>query len=380
MLPRIPSIYRGILTLVGITLLLFMLLMQGNRPDTVSLRRLEIQNEVVGSAKIREEFGMEKSTANIRTTLRTIKETVRYQNTDTRNIVNPHNFSYLKNPVNICSEKDIYMITYIHTSPKNFHKRQTIRSTWGDKRLLEQYKTKIVFVMGRVEDTKVMNKLDLENAHYGDIVQEDFLDSYKNLTYKGIAALKWISNYCNNTVFTLKTDDDILVNIFKLVKHLKEIVEFQLGHKNLILCNQWLRMAVLRDKNSKWYIPKEDFTPDYFPPYCSGSAFVLSTDMTSRMYNASLYEKFFWVDDYYITGMLPSHIKVKQKRLNEAYILNGRVVYDKLVNDTKNQLMFFHVPKLNTIFSMWRLIKQRLQMHIQEEFTWSPVVSPSTVV
>lgn len=345
--------------------------MQGDPADVIQLRRLQIQNEVPSHVQIPDE--LEKSTLYTRTTHMTTKEIPTHPSANHVEIVNPHNFTYLKNPANMCTGKEIYMIIYIHTSPKNFHKRQTIRSTWGDKSLLEQYKSQIVFVMGRVEDTKVMTKLELENAHYGDIVQEDFIDSYRNLTYKGIAALKWISDYCNNSVFALKTDDDILVNIFKLVKHLKEIVEKDLGRKDLILCNQWLRMAVLRDKNSKWYIPKEDFAPEYFPPYCSGSAFVLSTDMARRMYNASLYEKFFWVDDYYITGILPSHIKVKQKRLNEAYILNGRVVFDKLMNDTKNELMFFHVPKLNTIFSMWRLIKQRLNIKM-EEFTWAPLL------
>ena len=51
----------------------------------------------------------------------------------------------------MCIGKEVYMITYIHTSPNNFHKRQTIRNTWGDKRLLDQHKTKLVFVMGQVE-------------------------------------------------------------------------------------------------------------------------------------------------------------------------------------------------------------------------------------
>lgn len=376
MLPRVPAIYRGILTLIGVSALICMFLMQGDRSDVVRLRRLQIQNEVMGHVQIQDNAGEGKSsTLYMTTTLPpTTKQTSTQPTSNYEKVVNHHNFTYLKNPSHMCIGKEVYMITYIHTSPINFHKRQTIRNTWGDKRLLDQHKTKLVFVMGQVEDTKVMKKLELENAHYGDIVQEDFIDSYRNLTYKGIAALKWISNYCNNTVFALKTDDDILVNIFKLVNHLKNVVEKQLGRKDLLLCNQWLRMAVLRDKNSKWYIPKEDFSPDYFPPYCSGSAFVLSTDMTKRMYNASLYEKFFWVDDYYITGVLPSHIKVKQKRLNEAYILNGRVVYEKLVNDNKDKLMFFHVSKQNTIFAMWRLIKQRLNMKIQEDFTWTPLL------
>lgn len=353
-----------------------MLLMQGDRPDTVRLRRLQLQKEVQGHVHIDEIELQKSSVSQVRTTTH-IWSTRHHVSTNTHAYANPHNFKYLKNPVNMCVGKDIYMIIYVHSSPAYFQKREAIRNTWGNKHLLEQFLAKIVFVMGRVENEKVMQKLELENAHYGDIVQEDFLDSYRNLTFKGIAALRWISAYCNNSVYTLKTDDDILVNIFKLHKHLKEVVETQIGRKDLLLCNQWLRMAVLRDKNSKWYIPKEDFAPDYFPPYCSGSAFVLSTDMTGRMFNASLYEKFFWVDDYYITGMLPSHIKVKQKRLNEAYILNTNIVYDRLVNDTQNKLIFFHVNKLNRVFSMWRLIKERLKVRlpVDVDFTWAPNVT-----
>lgn len=377
MLPRIPAVYRGFLTIILVFVIIFMLLMQGDRPDIVRLRRLQLQREVQGRVQLTDNTGQEKSsftplrTTHITTTAHNV------QKSKQMNFVNPHNFKYLKNPVNMCVGKDIYMIIYVHSSPGYFQKREAIRNTWGNKHLLEQYKAKIVFVMGIVENEKVMQKLELENAHYGDIVQEDFLDSYRNLTFKGIAALRWISSYCNNSVYTLKTDDDILVNIFKLHKHLNEVVQQQIGHKDLLLCNQWLRMAVLRDKNSKWYIPKEEFAPDYFPPYCSGSAFVLSTDMTGRMFNASLYEKFFWVDDYYITGILPSHIKIKQKRLNEAYILNTNLVYDRLVNDTQNKLIFFHVNKLNKIFSMWRLIKQRLKVKlpVQVDFTWSPNVT-----
>lgn len=34
-------------------------------------------------------------------------------------------------------------------------------------------------------------------------------------------AMKWISQYCNNVRFVLKTDDDIIVNTFSLIQHLK---------------------------------------------------------------------------------------------------------------------------------------------------------------
>ncbi len=50
---------------------------------------------------------------------------------------------------------------------------------------------------------KVKELVKLESGIYGDIVMEDFIDSYKNLTYKG-----WInffkcskSKYLNNFIF-----------------------------------------------------------------------------------------------------------------------------------------------------------------------------------
>ncbi|XP_062613193.1 beta-1,3-galactosyltransferase 1-like [Saccostrea cucullata] len=269
-------------------------------------------------------------------------------------IVNPHDFNYILNPANMCVGKDVYFITYIHTSPTNFRKRQTIRHTWGDPHLLKRFKARLVFVLGKVADEKVMTKIKMEYNHYGDIVQEDFMDSYRNLTYKGIAAFRWITHYCRNATFAIKSDDDIMINLFKIVDEIKLKTVNKYGTKNLILCNQWVRMKVLRDEKSKWYIPKADFEPEYFPPYCSGSAFILSVDVVEKMYKASFYTPFFWVDDYYITGALAKAINLKQKRWNDLYMLNGKIVADILRNKSKNKYAFFHISKLNSIHKMWQ--------------------------
>jgi len=52
------------------------------------------------------------------------------------------------------------------------------------------------------------------------IVKADFQDSYRNLTYKAMSALSWISRHCNNTRYVLKTDDDAYVNMRALLRHL----------------------------------------------------------------------------------------------------------------------------------------------------------------
>ena len=61
-----------------------------------------------------------------------------------------------------------------------------------------------------------------ESRTHGDILQEDFVDSYMNLTLKSVMGLKWVSNHCMKAEFVMKTDDDIYVNINSLLNHLHE--------------------------------------------------------------------------------------------------------------------------------------------------------------
>jgi len=59
-------------------------------------------------------------------------------------------------------------------------------------------------MMGKAGGELTERLVNLEANTYNDIVQENFVDSYKNLTFKGIMALKWISTYCNETKYILK--------------------------------------------------------------------------------------------------------------------------------------------------------------------------------
>ncbi|MCA9460432.1 MAG: hypothetical protein KC550_07845, partial [Nanoarchaeota archaeon] len=91
----------------------------------------------------------------------------------------------------------------------------------------------------------VRDKLRLENELYADIVQEDFQDAYKNLTYKGIMALKWIKEYCPNAKYILKVDDDIISNIFILLRHLHSLERHNIAQNNTIMCLVWDGMVIL---------------------------------------------------------------------------------------------------------------------------------------
>lgn len=141
-------------------------------------------------------------------------------------------FKYVKNPgESVClpaaatnsssSPPTIDLLIYVHSTPSNMKNRVIIRETWAKRALFPQ--TRLVFMLGSTHDQELARRIDLENDLYNDIVQQDFLDSYRNLTLKSIMALDWVVKHCPNAKYVLKTDDDVIV-IIKLTAFVTFVV------------------------------------------------------------------------------------------------------------------------------------------------------------
>ena len=273
------------------------------------------------------------------------------------NAINPHPFQYILNGQSVCKDSDVFLVVYVHTAPSHYKRRMVIRQTWGSaKYYLPETIVRLVFIMGKTQEKpEVQQALAFESEQYGDIVQEDFEDTYKNLTYKGVAGLKWVFNYCSHSRFVLKTDDDIFVNMFTLLRHLHSLDKFGTSNTNLLMCLVWTRMKVMR--TGKWKVDESEFKDTHYPTYCSGSAFTMSTDVAIAMYKISYQVPFFWVDDFYITGLLPLKLgTVKHKQFMSTYVLDGRKLEEKFTGSQWFTYIFSHVHDLNKIQSVWETL------------------------
>ena len=274
--------------------------------------------------------------------------------------VNPHNYQLVLNPAKrVCNDDDLFLLVYVHTAPAHYKRRASIRETWGNGQNVKDLNIRVVFLLGRSNDQEFDEAVALESDIHGDIVQEDFIDSYRNLTYKAIMGLKWVSHHCSTPKFVLKVDDDIFVNIFNVINHLQTLEKYEEGQnvQGLLLCLVWYRMKVVRDPKSKWYLSKSEFSQDYFPTYCSGSAFVMTTDVMKAMYNASQFTPFFWVDDFYVTGLLAQKVGVVHKKFNSVYSLGPSTFMDKFSDESKwRTYTFGHVHNLNNMITIWRKV------------------------
>jgi hypothetical protein len=89
------------------------------------------------------------------------------------------------------------------------------RFTWGTYG--HQKDIAVGFLVGGVSDEKVRSALYSESELHGDIIQSHVFDSYDNLTLKTVSALEWIDTYCYQVKFILKTDDDMFINVPRLL-------------------------------------------------------------------------------------------------------------------------------------------------------------------
>ena len=69
---------------------------------------------------------------------------------------------------------------------------------------------------GSIPDKPVQRSLENESRRHGDLVQGDFLDSYHNLSYKGIMGNLWVAEFCAQVDFVPKTDDDMFVDLYQV--------------------------------------------------------------------------------------------------------------------------------------------------------------------
>uniref|UniRef100_A0A3B5PU36 Hexosyltransferase n=1 Tax=Xiphophorus maculatus TaxID=8083 RepID=A0A3B5PU36_XIPMA len=137
--------------------------------------------------------------------------------------------------------------------------------------------------------------LEKESQQHGDIIQMDFLDSYQNLTIKTMMMMKWLADHCPNASYAMKVDSDIFVNVFYLIQRLRS------SPRVGFITGSVIRDGIpRRDPSSKWYLSKELYLEDSFPPYVSGAGYVFSTDLAARISWASRFVRVIPLEDVYV--------------------------------------------------------------------------------
>ena len=222
-------------------------------------------------------------------------------------VVNPLKTDYIIDPAGVCRgpEGAPYVLVMIPSLSYHTAVRQTIRHTWGSvvrapwpgTRNLPRLK--IVFVFGRTRMEEEGAVLAAESREHGDVLYVDFLDSYRNLTYKSLTSLHWASTRCAGARFFMKVDEDTFVNVPYLMDflryHERDVRRAVMGY------------AISRPvsvRTGKWAVGFDAYPLPVFPRYVFGHSYVITSDLIRELVDASRTIPFIPVEDALVTGVL----------------------------------------------------------------------------
>ncbi|MCI4383201.1 hypothetical protein PGIGA_G00023560 [Pangasianodon gigas] len=253
----------------------------------------------------------------------------------------PCPYRYILNESERCQNEKPFLVLMVPVAPNNREARDAIRTTWGSEKMVMDKVVSLFFVLGQPGHEgreELQQKVLQESEEHHDIIQSDFLDSYKNLTIKTMVIMEWLAAYCQNAVYAMKIDSDMFLNVNTLVNAL-----LQAPRENYMTGLVAKGAIVLRNPNSKWYLPKNEFPEDFYPPYALGLGYVLSLDLPNKLIEGAKHVKAVYIEDVFL-GLCMRHMRIPftsqadQSLFNVFPVPYDRCRYSKLIATTTRSL------------------------------------------
>lgn len=243
---------------------------------------------------------------------------------DENDLFDLRNFKYILES-NVCSKqkKDLLGIILVTSYVGHDDVRAAHREGISQRELKEMGLAR-VFLLAKIpakERFITQNGIASEQRKFGDLLQGDFLEHYRNLTYKHVMGLRWAANKCSHAKFIVKIDDDSVYDIFRVYNYLKK-------NENNPRDNHHLAGYIFnhqrpsRQETDKHFVTEEEYPGDEFPKYLSGWLYITNPYTAHLLIKQTLHKPFFWIDDTYVTGILAADLDIEFIDLTEWFSAN----------------------------------------------------------
>ncbi|XP_060578749.1 beta-1,3-galactosyltransferase 1-like [Ruditapes philippinarum] len=218
----------------------------------------------------------------------------------------PYNVTYLIENPDLCSSvKDLSVLVVVNSGTEHFDRRLAIRRTWTNNKYYSHLGTvRVLFLLGMTANPVVQEGIEEEAEAFRDILQGDFIDTYLNLTHKGVMGFKWITERCRNAKMIMKVDDDFVINMFLYFKKL----DGELKSIN-VYCEMLMQAVIQRNITKRWYVSPKHFKGElYYERYCEGKFVSMTNDIIPSLYKSAMRTPFFPYDDVLLFGYVMHNI------------------------------------------------------------------------
>lgn len=236
----------------------------------------------------------------------------------------PH-FQYIINNDVCLSDITIFAILIITSHAGDIEARSAIRRAYPADEL-KRFGIRRIFLLAISNpehdiryNSVSQNSLEDENHRYSDLVQGNFNEAYRNLTYKHVMGLQWVTKYCHQAQYVIKMDDDIVVDFYRLLNVMKSVVHDQ---KPLLMGYLLKGIRPVREPANKWFVTQSEFPGSMYPPFLSGWLYITTPKDAKTLVEASKTVHYFWIDDTYVTGLLAQAAGMSHQDIHQYFTLH----------------------------------------------------------
>ena len=249
-------------------------------------------------------------------------------------------FTYELPNANVCSSFNPHALIFAISKSTNFASRDAIRRTWGQLQHLQSIKNfahlrvKLLFLVD-IDESRLIS-INLEQSVFHDLIQVRLPQHYTLSTHRDMAILHWTETYCPQALLTVKTDDDIFLNIYALALAFNSILRNVTDQPLATRCQDAgspdpsaaiygikIRNArVIRNSNdpglegSRYIVTNDEYPCRRYPDYVSGFGYIVSRPARLKLLCVFMrLEKSFHMSDVYITGVLAEYLGLTRKHL-----------------------------------------------------------------
>ncbi|XP_041751602.1 beta-1,3-galactosyltransferase 2 [Coregonus clupeaformis] len=265
-------------------------------------------------------------------------------------------YPYIINEPNKCQEGDPapFLVLLIVTEAQQVEAREAIRQTWGNESVVPGLVR--LFLLG-VKEGEVgrlqQSSLEAESRRHHDIIQQDYMDTYNNLTIKTLMGMHWVAAHCPGANYVMKTDSDMFVNTEYLVH---KLLRPEIQPKRDYFTGYLMRgYTPNRNKESKWYMSPELYPSERYPTFCSGTGYVFSGDLVEKIYRASLGIRRLHLEDVYV-GICLAKLRIEPTPPPNEFLFNHwRVSYSSC---RYSHLITSHQFQPNELLKYWHHLQR----------------------
>ncbi|CAL8347699.1 beta-1,3-galactosyltransferase 2 [Gadus morhua] len=261
-----------------------------------------------------------------------------------------HPYRYILNEPFLCRDSTPFLVLLIAAEPSQAVARNAIRQTWGNESAAMGLGFVRLFLLGvgKSAESALQSSIEEESHVHHDIIQQDYQDTYYNLTVKTLMGMNWVAAHCPQARYVMKTDSDMFVNTEYLIQ---KLLKPELPPRQRFFTGYLMRgYAPNRNKDSKWYMPPELYPSERYPIFCSGTGYVFSGDMAELIYQASLSIRRLHLEDVYV-GICLAKLRVDPVPPPNEFLFNHwRVSYSSC---KYSHLITSHQFQPNELLKYW---------------------------